>query len=478
MTRAGASCPDCGNGFVDPNESCDPPQTDVCDATCHTVTCDPPAGSCGNGVVDSGEACEPPGVGACGWDCQTTPCAAPAAGEIGVACSTDASGSVAVGARSGDYLVGWTDVTYRPHPDVVARRLDGDGAPVDAIATVVSASLDCGASERQPSVGSNAAGYVVAWAGFGPAIRSRRRDVPGDVRAVVRRGRRARFTRGARARRPDRHVSVERRRSDLGCARAGRRCDDVRRDVALEWSVHFRTSVRRPRRRARRCRNDAAWEDRDERRLFPPPSPPAVLSASSATIATLGSASLAVWYAVLVNPSPPAMPFVAGAWLAANGTTSQFSMSSRVASTSSQIRPALRAAPRPSWSRGPTTRAAARPKSAACGSRPAAARSTRRRARARDHERRRRGGERPRGRVRRHRLARRVDRARHRRERSPRSRRRGRRDGARRRPRLLASGLGGAAPAIASAGDGRSLVVYVRPDAGRSAVRAQLVPGS
>ena len=45
-------------------------------------------------------------------------------------------------------------------------------------------------------------------------------------------------------------------------------------------------------------------------------------------------------------------------------------------------------------------------------------------------------------------------------------------------PRLLASGLGGSAPAIASAGDGRSLLVDVRPDGGKSAVRAQLVPGT
>jgi hypothetical protein len=44
-------------------------------------------------------------------------------------------------------------------------------------------------------------------------------------------------------------------------------------------------------------------------------------------------------------------------------------------------------------------------------------------------------------------------------------------------PRLIASGLSAAAPAIASAGDGRSLVLYVKPDGGKSAVRAQLVAG-
>src|SRR5262249_22241883 len=44
-------------------------------------------------------------------------------------------------------------------------------------------------------------------------------------------------------------------------------------------------------------------------------------------------------------------------------------------------------------------------------------------------------------------------------------------------PRLLASGVSAATPAIASTGDGRSLVTYVRPDGGKSAVRAQLVDG-
>ena len=44
-------------------------------------------------------------------------------------------------------------------------------------------------------------------------------------------------------------------------------------------------------------------------------------------------------------------------------------------------------------------------------------------------------------------------------------------------PRLIASGLSAATPAIASAGDGRSLLTYVRPDGGKSAVRAQLVDG-
>jgi hypothetical protein len=475
---SGCIAPVCGNGFIDPNESCDPPQTDVCDTTCHTVTCDPPAGSCGNGVVENGEGCEPPGVGACGWDCQTMPCAPPAAGETAVACSADASGSVGVGARSGDYLVAWTDLTYRPHADVVARRLDTEGAPVDAIATVVSAGVECGAHELQPSVGSNAAGYVVAWAGFGPATEA----VGATYRATYARSYDGAGTLGSLAELV-RGVPIGMCQSSVGGPTS---VAPAPLAGATTFAAMWRWSGQ--------CISGPQYVDPDGALVdfgttppaktamsvgFSPAPPPAVVSASSAAVATLGSASLAVWYAVLVNPSPPAMPFVAGAWLAADGTTSQFQVSSRVASTSSQLRPGIAggsAAFLVAWANDPsggTTEIRAMRVAPGGGaldpagglvlattnggvavtSGPVVAfdgdvwlvawtesgtggNDLRAVAVAAD------------GSV--------LDVT----------------------PRLLASGLGTAGPAIASAGDGRSLVVYVRPDAGRSAVRAQLIPGS
>ncbi len=44
----------CGNGTIDPGETCEPPSTATCDATCHTIV----VAVCGNGVLDMGEQCD------------------------------------------------------------------------------------------------------------------------------------------------------------------------------------------------------------------------------------------------------------------------------------------------------------------------------------------------------------------------------------------------------------------------------------
>ena len=91
--------PGCGNGKLDPSESCEPPNTATCDATCHKLSgcgngrleggeeCDDGnaldgdgcSGQCtlepicGNGRVERGEECEPPGVGTCNDICRKGP---------------------------------------------------------------------------------------------------------------------------------------------------------------------------------------------------------------------------------------------------------------------------------------------------------------------------------------------------------------------------------------------------------------------
>jgi cysteine-rich repeat protein len=90
---------DCGNGRLDPEESCEPPGTSSCDLGCRKIegcgnaridpgeqcddgntaggdgcsaTCTSEA-ICGNGVVEAGEDCEPPGAGTCSSVCRTLP---------------------------------------------------------------------------------------------------------------------------------------------------------------------------------------------------------------------------------------------------------------------------------------------------------------------------------------------------------------------------------------------------------------------
>lgn len=44
--------PDCGNNVVEDPETCEPPNTDICDSVCRLIT------QCGNGVVEGTEACD------------------------------------------------------------------------------------------------------------------------------------------------------------------------------------------------------------------------------------------------------------------------------------------------------------------------------------------------------------------------------------------------------------------------------------
>ncbi len=62
----------CGDGCVTPPETCEPPNTATCDATCHTIV----QPTCGNGVVDTGETCDTAIAAGQPGACPTS-CAAP-----------------------------------------------------------------------------------------------------------------------------------------------------------------------------------------------------------------------------------------------------------------------------------------------------------------------------------------------------------------------------------------------------------------
>lgn len=158
----GCVAPVCGNSVVETGETCDRPDGDTCNDSCQRIDCYNVVGSCGNGVIEDGEACEPPGVGTCGADCQAAPCNAPAPGEIAVAC-TAGSASVALGGKSDGYLAAWTG-PLRRGSDVVARRYDVNAGPVDASPTIVSDLLPCGRASYSPSIGSDRSDYYVTWA--------------------------------------------------------------------------------------------------------------------------------------------------------------------------------------------------------------------------------------------------------------------------------------------------------------------------
>jgi hypothetical protein len=157
--------PVCGNFVVEPGEDCDPPDLLSCDASCRAITCDLPPSDCGDGTIEAGETCDPPGVGGCGRDCQLAPCAAPSPGEIGIACVTG-GGDVGVGATSDRYLVAWSGQHRRETSDILVRRFDVDGAPVDAALTVASDDAPCGTNHSGPAVGSDGVGFHAVWSGL------------------------------------------------------------------------------------------------------------------------------------------------------------------------------------------------------------------------------------------------------------------------------------------------------------------------
>ncbi len=474
---SGCVATDCGNGIVEPGEACDPPQDGFCDASCQLVPCDPPVTSCGNGTIDGGETCEPPGVGACDWSCQAATCAAVGPGAIDVACA-EPNASVGAGARGSEYLLAWNDLAGRPDRDIIGRRFDADGLPVDPTATVVSAGVPCGGDESLPAIGSDAARWVVAWFNLGPSPAT-------AIYAAYARSYEAGGTLGDL----DELLS----RMPFGMCQSWLSGPMTVAPVPLAGTTTF-ASLWQDR---AACFSGPTLQDPAGTLLDYGVSPPArtaltigydvggplpqPVSASAASLATLGTDTLAVWHGQQLSSSPPYVfgHFVSAAWLAGDGTSTTFDLGSRQAGIGAVGRPSVAAAADRflvAWADGPVDDAtdirgmrvtstdgpldpdggillATTTGGAAVIGGPVVAfdgtvwlvawtevgvggNDLRAVAVATD------------GTV--------LDAT----------------------PRLLASGLSAADPAIASAGDGRSLVLYVQPDAGKSAVRAQLVPGS
>lgn len=453
----GCVAPVCGNGVVEPSETCDPPYGVDCDDTCQLATCEPPVTTCGNGTVEFGESCEPAGAGACGWDCQPTSCAPASPGEIDVAC-VDGTATVGVGSRGTDYLLTWSGNVYRAGADIIGRRFDVNGAPLDVGARVVSTGVHCAGDVFKPSVAGNADRYVLAWEAATPKF------VPVVYRSIY-----------TRSYENDGTVGT------LGEAA-----------IALTGAGMCQSSVRGPTAvapvpAAGPHAFAALWEEGYGCVGFPfgfqlagqlidypsvtPVTTGLTLGGVTAGLASLGSDTLLAWH----TDSPGLK--VAGTWLAGDGSSSNLILSSRTAGAGG-LRPAVTAATDRflvAWAQGPVDDATeirgmrvthaggaldadggillattaggkvvAGPVAAFDGTvwlvawsevggggndlRAVAVQTD--------------------GTV--------VDAT----------------------PRLIASGLNDAAISLASAGDGRALVMYVRPDGASAAVRAQLVPGT
>jgi hypothetical protein len=462
----------CGNGIVEGDEECDPPTGTTCDAECQTVECPAPPSACGNGTLDPGEACEPPAIGTCGVDCQAASCTAPAVGETAISC---VAGSATVGAGSdgSGYLVAWTGAFHRAQTELLARRLDADAAGSDPVLTLTEDAA-CGSAPSRPAVASDGNGYMLAWSTFGPygptffnAIHARpvaADDTFGVLEQLA-------FTipfgqcqtavsgpTAAAATGPAAYASLW----VLGGGCFGGPVFQDPDGVLLAFAGG-------PADPADRTSTDVGYGV---------PTLPGAWSSSAASVGSTGADTLAVWHAALVHQLQPldADPIVAAEWIAPDGTSTKTSLGSRRLPIAG--RPAVAAGPASflvAWAQGATddatvvteirglraTHAAgsldpdggmllASTAGGAVKGGPVAAfdgtgwmvawseagsGGNDLRAVAVDQD----------GTI------------------------------ADPMPRLIASGVADGDPAVASTGDGRTLVVYVRPDGAASAVRAQLV---
>ena len=338
--------PVCGNGVVEPGETCDPPSGEECDFTCHHGICGFGETDCGNGTLDPGEACEPPGVGTCNRDCQPAPCAAAEPGEIAVACAA-AGATIAVGSGGADYLVGWDDLAARDRRDVLVRRFATDGTPVDSAARVVSYGLPCADTQSVPAIGGNGNGYVVTWSGSGVTPHPPGGGNP--YRWMLARPYDGTGTLGTR-----RTMATGPHTVSFECATSVANPTVITAMPAAGanmfitlWQGEYGCSgvvVRDP--------DGALLEDAggslaqtDIGIGYPGPgSPPTTVSSSAASVAALPGDTLAVWraYPYLSAAPPTTVPFMAAAWVASNGTSSPFQLSSTAQLSSAQ--PGLAAA--------------------------------------------------------------------------------------------------------------------------------------
>jgi hypothetical protein len=315
--------PVCGNGIVEPGEDCDPPDDVVCDAACHTITCDTVPATCGNGSIDPGEACEPPGTATCRADCQPTTCGSAAPGEVTIACDVDHSG-VGVGATPSGYLMAWNATYQRTVTDILVRRFDVEGAPRDPQPTVATGDVPCAAVHSGPAVGADGHDFYAVWSSEGSV------QFGLQFEAVS-----ARFFGGSGGMGSVDNLAflipIGSCRSDIfgptiaAGASIGR--------FAVGWNVGascfpggliFQDPVGEV-----LDVNPAGTPQAVDLHLFTG-APPAAFSVSGASVASLGGDTLWAWHALFAATiNPPFDQFVAAVWTDSSGSTSPFSLTTR-----------------------------------------------------------------------------------------------------------------------------------------------------
>jgi len=310
----------CGNGMIETGEECDPPDLYTCDSSCKIPTCTETPTDCGNGVVDPGEACEPPGTATCDRHCGPAACPPAPSGEVLLACLDDEP-DLGIASNATEYLAAWSARLHRDAADVLGRRLDGAGVPVDGGPVVMSKGVACGSMNSYPAVASDGHDYGVAWHTLTP--------LPGGPMFEVLYAREV-STSGSVTGSPIELAS----QLPIGSCRANLVGPVASAAMAVhQYAVLWRETAS--------CAPGGIILQDPAGAVVPLPdgtpltglslgfgttTPPGVFSGGPATLATLATDTLAAWPASLVSDTLSVVPGLAGAWTGADGSVTQFSL--------------------------------------------------------------------------------------------------------------------------------------------------------